>query len=192
MCGRYLFKQNDDEELQDWVNQLNLETPTSIAVHEVFPTNSTIVLTGITTPALMSWGLPKWDGPGVIINARSESVLESRFFKDHLHHRRCLIKADGFFEWDKNKQKHLVQRADGLPFYMAGCYDENPQRPRFVILTDEAEGAFRSLHTRVPLMIPAAYAQKYLEDGASVLEDFRNLRQIDLTWVNQAPQLSLF
>ena len=41
-------------------------------------------------------------------------------------------------------------------------------------------------------MIPEAYANKYLRDGASVLEDFRNLRQIDLTWVNQAPQLTLF
>jgi putative SOS response-associated peptidase YedK len=192
MCGRYLFKQNEDEELHDWVAQLNLESTAPIALHEVFPTNTTIVLTGNQTPQLMTWGLPKWDGPGVIINARSESVLDSRFFKDHLLNRRCLIKADGFFEWDKNKQKHLVQSASGLPFLMAGCYDTTAERPRFVILTDEAEGAFRSLHTRVPLMIPFAYAQKYLDDGASVLEDFRNLRQIDLTWVNQAPQLSLF
>mgnify|MGYP003585267537 CR=1 FL=1 len=192
MCGRYLFKQTDDEELHDWVAQLDPAAQLSIAVREVFPTNTTIVLTGLTTPALMTWGLPKWDGPGVIINARSETALESRFFKEHLQQRRCLIKADGFFEWDKNKQKHLVKRADGLPFYMAACYDETPQRPRFVILTDEAEGSFRTLHTRVPLMIPAAYAQKYLEDGAKVLEDFRNLRQIDLTWINQSAQLALF
>jgi putative SOS response-associated peptidase YedK len=191
MCGRYLFKQNEDEELHDWVAQLALESTSPIALHEVFPTNTT-VLTGLHNPQLMKWGLPKWDGPGVIINARSESVLESRFFKDHLMNRRCLIKADGFFEWDKNKQKHLVQNANGLPFYMAGCYDASAEQPRFVILTDEAEGTFRSLHTRVPLMIPAAYAQKYLEDGATVLEDFRNLRQIDLTWVNQAPKLTLF
>lgn len=192
MCGRYLFKQNEDEELHDWVAQLKLEPTAPIALREVFPTNTTIVLTGNQDPQLMTWGLPKWDGPGVIINARSESVLDSRFFKDHLLNRRCLIKADGFFEWDKNKQKHLVQSASGLPFFMAGCYDTTLERPRFVILTDEAEGAFRSLHTRVPLMIPAAYAQKYLDDGASVLEDFRNLRQIDLTWINQAPQLTLF
>jgi putative SOS response-associated peptidase YedK len=192
MCGRYLFKQNEDEELHDWVAQLKLEPTAPIALREVFPTNTTIVLTGNQDPQLMTWGLPKWDGPGVIINARSESVLDSRFFKDHLLNRRCLIKADGFFEWDKNKQKHFVQSASGLPFFMAGCYDTTLERPRFVILTDEAEGAFRSLHTRVPLMIPAAYAQKYLDDGASVLEDFRNLRQIDLTWINQAPQLTLF
>lgn len=192
MCGRYLFKQNDDEELHDWIAQLAIESPHSVAVHEVFPTNTTIVLTSTIQPALMSWGLPKWDGPGVIINARSETVLESRFFKEHAMQRRCLIKADAFFEWDKNKQKHLVQRTDGLPFYMAGCYDDTLERPHFVILTDEAEGAFRALHTRVPLMIPTPYAQKYLDGGAHMLEDFRNLRQMDLTWINQAAQLTLF
>jgi putative SOS response-associated peptidase YedK len=192
MCGRYLFKQNEDEELHDWVSQLNLGSDQSLALHEVFPTNSTIVLTELKKPEIMTWGLPKWDGPGVIINARSETVMESRFFKEHMLNRRCLIKADGFFEWDKNKQKHLVQSANGLPFYMAGCFDTTADRPRFVILTDESEGAFRTLHTRVPLMIPEAYANKYLSDGASVLEDFHNLRQIDLTWVNQAPQLTLF
>ena len=192
MCGRYLFKQNEDEELHDWVSQLNLGQNQPLALHEVFPTNTTIVLTGLKKPEIMTWGFPKWEGPGVIINARSESVMESRFFKEHMLNRRCLIKADGFFEWDKNKQKHLVRSADGLPFYMAGCFDHTSERSRFVILTDEAEGAFRTLHTRVPLMIPEDYAQKYLTDGATLLDDFRNLRQIELSWVNQAPQLSLF
>lgn len=192
MCGRYLFKQNDDEELNDWIQKLNLESTADLSLREVFPSQKTIVLIDSDTPAVMRWGLKKWDDKGLIINARSESVTESPFFKDHLNAHRCLIKADAFFEWNKDKQKNIVQAPLQQPFYMAGLYDDSTEVPTFAILTDEAEGEFRKLHNRVPLIIPQAYLKRYLEDGANLLEDFRNLKQVDFSWQNQAPQISLF
>lgn len=192
MCGRYLFKQNDDEELNDWIQKLNLESTADLSLREVFPSQKTIVLTDKDTPAIMRWGLKKWDDKGLIINARSESVKESPFFRDHLTLRRCLIKAEAFFEWNKDKQKNIVTGPLNKPFYMAGLYDDSTEIPTFAILTDEAEGNFRKLHNRVPLMIPEAYIQRYLDDGAALLDDFRNLKQPDLSWQSQAAQISLF
>jgi putative SOS response-associated peptidase YedK len=192
MCGRYLFKQNDDEELNDWIQKLNLGNPAELSLKEVFPSQKTIVLIAPNTPAVMRWGLKKWDDKGLIINARSESVKESPFFKEHLSLRRCLIKADAFFEWNKDKQKNIVSGPQQKPFYMAALYDDSTETPTFAILTDEAEGEFRKLHNRVPLFIPEAYIQRYIDDGAALLEDFRNLKQIDLTWKNQETQISLF
>lgn len=192
MCGRYLFKQNDDEELNDWIQKLNLENPAELSLKEVFPSQKTIVLLGPDTPAVMRWGLKKWDDKGLIINARSESVKESPFFKEHLSLRRCIIKAEAFFEWNKEKQKNIVFGPQKKPFYMAGLYDDSTETPAFAILTDEAEGNFRQLHNRVPLFIPEAYIQRYLDDGAALLEDFRNLKQTELTWKSQEPQISLF
>lgn len=192
MCGRYLFKQNDDEELNDWIQKLNLENPADLSLKEVFPSQKTIVLIGPDTPAVMRWGLKKWDDKGLIINARSESVKESSFFKEHLSLRRCLIKADAFFEWNKDKQKNIILGPQQKPFYMAALYDDSTEIPTFAILTDEAEGDFRKLHNRVPLFIPEAYLQRYIDDGAALLDDFRNLKQLTLTWENQETQISLF
>jgi putative SOS response-associated peptidase YedK len=192
MCGRYLFKQNDDEELNDWIHKLNLENPSELSLKEVFPSQKTIVLIGPDTPAVMRWGLKKWDDKGLIINARSESVKESPFFREHLSLRRCIIKAEAFFEWNKDKQKNIVSGPQQKPFYMAGVYDDSTETPTFAILTDEAEGEFRKLHNRVPLFIPEVYLQRYIDDGAALLEDFRNLKQFDLTWKNQETQISLF
>ena len=192
MCGRYLFKQNDDEELNDWIQKLNLENPAELSLKEVFPSQKTIVLIAPDTPAVMRWGLKKWDDKGLIINASSESTKESTFFKEHLSLRRCLIKAEAFFEWNKDKQKNIVTAPQQKPFYMAGLYDDSTETPTFAILTDEAEGNFRQLHNRVPLFIPEAYIQRYIDDGAALLEDFRNLKQTELTWKSQEPQISLF
>lgn len=192
MCGRYLFKQNDDEELNNWIQQLNLENPSDLSLREIFPSQKTIVLTAPDSPAIMRWGLRKWDDKGLIINARSESVNDSPFFKDHLAKRRCLIKADAFFEWNKDKQKNIVHGPQQKAFYMAGLYDDSTEIPTFAILTDEADGDFRKLHNRIPLFIPEAYLQRYIDDGDRLLEDFRNLKQINLNWTNQDAQLSLF
>jgi putative SOS response-associated peptidase YedK len=192
MCGRYLFKQNDDEELHDWIQQLNLSETHDLSLGEVFPSQKTIVFSAPNKPVVMRWGLKKWDDKGLVINARSESVKESPFFKDHLTYRRCLIKADAFFEWNTDKQKNIVTDPTQKPLYMAGLYDNSTEVPTFAILTDEAEGDFRKLHTRVPLFIPEAYLQRYIDDGASLLEDFRNLKQIELIYENQTAQMSLF
>jgi hypothetical protein len=72
---------------------------------------------------------------------------------------------------------------------MAGIYDEENN---FSIITDEVHTAFSTLHSRVPLFIPEKYVHQYLENGNAMLSDFRNLKQIELAWVDQSIQTSLF
>jgi putative SOS response-associated peptidase YedK len=77
---------------------------------------------------MMRWGsIPAWaDDPGIgsrMINARSETVAEKPSFKRAFKARRCLIPADGFYEWQKTnggKQPHYIQMKNGSPFALAG------------------------------------------------------------------------
>ena len=72
---------------------------------------------------------------------------------------------------------------------MAGIYDEENN---FSIITDEVHTNFKELHSRVPLFIPEKYVNQYLENGNAMLNDFRNLKQLELYWEDQSIQTSLF
>jgi putative SOS response-associated peptidase YedK len=187
MCGRYLFKLQEDAELELWRDQLGLSA-VAVAWHEVRPSQQSLVFDGDHRPHIMRWGLPKWDQKGLIINARSESVAQSLFFKAHLTQRRVIVRADGFFEWDRDQQKHLVSLADSEPLYLAALYDETHH---FAILTTEAQGAFRQIHHRVPLILNAEQRQSYLDEGLMALSSLEG-SQARLSWHNQSPQIRLF
>lgn len=187
MCGRYLFKLQEDAELDRWRDQLGLDAA-AVAWHEVRPAQQTLVFDGDHRPRIMRWGLPKWDQKGLIINARSESVAQSPFFKAHLNQRRVVVRADGFFEWDRDQQKYLVSLADAEPLYLAALYDE---ANHFAILTTQAHGAFRQIHDRVPLILTSAQRQSYLHEGLTALSSLEG-SQARLSWHNQSPQIRLF
>ena len=189
MCGRYLFKQEKDDEVEAWLNELELQDASDLALNVVYPSQKTIVLKKDLKPMIARWGHARWDTKGVVINARSETVQTSPFFKEHIKTRRCVIKADGFYEWDKDKRKFLVKEKNDQPLYMAGIYDEENN---FSIITDEVHTSFKDLHSRVPLFIPEKYVNQYLENGNTMLNDFRNLKQLELHWKDQSIQTSLF
>ena len=118
------------------------------------------------------WGLvPSWaKDPGIgarMINARSETAATKRAFGSALRRRRCLIPADGFYEWSgapgQRVPFHLALAQDGL-FGMAGLY-ETWQGPggeiveSCSILTRDADAVVRAIHERMPVLLPpAAYA----------------------------------
>lgn len=191
MCGRYLFKQEIDSKTEDFLNSLEDSVRQDLALQDVYPSNKTLVMGEDLKLEIMQWGLVKWDDKGLIINARTETLTESSFFKEHFKLRRCLIQAEGFYEWDTHKEKYLVKPVQKEPFYMAGLYTDEPH-PRFCILTTASVGEFATLHSRIPLMIPHAYAKKYIDQGDLFLQDFKALKQIPLTWENQSIQARLF
>lgn len=193
MCGRYLFKQNDDEELNNWIETLSNsgQDVTNLATHEVFPSNHTITLDANLNPHIMIWGIPKWDNKGILINARTETAARSAFFQDHLKQRRCVIKVEGFYEWNTDKQKCLVQDESSKPLYLAAIYDDLPI-PHFVILTMESSQSFKALHDRQPLLISQSAIKAYIEDGYIKLDAFVQEKSNKLKWSNMDPQTSLF
>lgn len=191
MCGRYLFRQEVDEEIERLLNTLPLETKQDLSLNEVYPTQKTLVLDESENYKIMQWGYPKWDSKGVVINARSETIKDSSFFNKDLKQRRCIIKAKGFYEWSADKEKNLVTPIKDDYFYMAGLYTDD-KTPRFAIITTASVEPFSSLHNRIPLMIPKNYIKTYLNDGFNYFDDFTKLKQMDVEWENQSVQTRLF
>jgi putative SOS response-associated peptidase YedK len=125
--------------------------------------------------AVARWGLiPHWSKDAglaaKLINARSETVAEKAAFRDAFRRRRCLIPADGFYEWaavpgEKHKRPHHFRMRDGRPFTFAGLgerwHGEGGPEPleTCAILTTGANAVVQPVHERMPvILLPADYA----------------------------------
>lgn len=126
--------------------------------------------------ARMRWGLvPRWArevGTGQpLINARSETVAEKPSFRDSYRERRCLVVADGFYEWQaagKRKQPYWIGLSDGRPFGFAGLWDrwkgaDGKTVESCVILTTEANEALRDLHDRMPVIVEPEHFDLWMD-----------------------------
>ncbi len=114
---------------------------------------------------MLRWGLiPSWaDDPGIgsrMINARSETVPEKPSFRRAFKERRCLIPADGFYEWQKTnngKQPFYVRMKDQNPFTFAGLWeswrDDGSEVRSCTILTTEANELVGEIHPRMPVIL---------------------------------------
>jgi putative SOS response-associated peptidase YedK len=121
--------------------------------------------------ASLRWGLiPSWAKEAAIgnkmINARAESLVEKPSFRGPLKSRRCLVPADGFYEWMKTdgaKQPYRIGLADGGVFAFAGLWDRwvppgQEALETFTIITTGANELVAPIHDRMPVMLdPAAY-----------------------------------
>ena len=103
------------------------------------------------------WGLKTPHSGAPIINARSETLHERPTFKPLLHSNRCLIFADGFYEWD-GKQPYYFQLPDRQLFAFAGLHSAN----RSVIITRAADENMRGIHDRMPLILTAENWEQWL------------------------------
>lgn len=98
---------------------------------------------------------------GRLINARSETVTEKPAFRDAFKHRRCLIPADGFYEWQRTagkKQPYFFQLKDSQPFGFAGLWDRWKDEEGKVLescttLTTEANEVLAPVHDRMPVIL---------------------------------------
>lgn len=164
MCGRYLFLDGNHAEAEQLFQQLKIELDekqlAALSLHEVFPSQKTIVCVEGMKPQIMEWGYEKWDKKGRIINARLETLGQSQFFKA-AKSRRCIILASGYFEWNKAKEKIYFSRQSAL--YMAGVY--NPQK-QFAIITQPALAPYDAIHHRMPLVFEKENALNYLSHQA--------------------------
>ena len=92
--------------------------------------------------------------------------MEKPMFRDAVLHRRVVIPASWFYEWDRNKQKHTFSRRNGDALFMAGCYRKYEDGDRFVILTTQANASMEPVHDRMPLILEREEAVDWLlENG---------------------------
>lgn len=97
------------------------------------------------------WGIPKDDK--LIINARTETVLEKKMFADSVERRRIAIPAAGFYEWNAKKEKYTFRKKDKSLMWFAGFYNLEQNEDRFVILTTAANTSMQPVHDRMPLIL---------------------------------------
>ena len=147
----------------------------------------------------MRWGLlPAWvKDPRkftLLINARAETVLEKPAFKNAVKRRRCLIPADGYFEWqasEMRKRPHFVHRRDGAPMGLAGLAEtwigpNGEELDTVAIVTAPASADLAVLHPRVPVTITADDFERWLDCSDDTAENVMMLmappREGEFAW----------
>ena len=203
MCGRFTLKTSPDQ----W-GQLLLPLIDQDALNKTWrpryniaPTQQILAIaSGKSLPELpvlgrgtegderwlsyFRWGLvPGWAADlatgNSMINARSESLREKRSFKGPLAARRCLILADGYYEWQKTdsgkKRPYWIHRAGGGLFYLAGLWEVNTKATGHpvvtcTIITTAASEDLQHLHDRMPVVLVDDRADRWLEADCDATE----------------------
>jgi putative SOS response-associated peptidase YedK len=131
------------------------------------------------TLSLSKWGLiPSWSTDGaVFINARAETLEQKGNFKESFERRRCLIPADGFYEWKKAgklKQPYFFQMKDEAPFSFAGIWDRwrrgDAPITSCAIITTTPNLLVESIHDRMPVILRAEDQDAWLRSNARLEE----------------------
>ncbi len=170
MCGRYTLT----TPVGDLVEQFDIdEYPASLAAsYNVAPTRevAALLVEGDKRKLeMLRWGLvPSWaKDPSIgnkMINARAETVSEKPSFRKAFAERRCLVLADGFYEWQKTngqKQPYYIHMKDGSPFAFAGLWEiwrDGEELRSCTIITTDANGLVGEIHHRMPvILLPEDY-----------------------------------
>ena len=134
---------------------------------------------GQRTLVPLHWGLvPSWSNePKGIINARCETLDQKPSFGESFERRRCLIPADGFYEWKrsgKSKQPYYFQLQDESLFYFAGIWDQWRRGDESItscaIITTTPNELLETIHDRMPVILPPETHEAWLQDATSPVE----------------------
>jgi putative SOS response-associated peptidase YedK len=176
MCGRFVITSPPAalRQIFGYVEQPNFPPRHNIAPTQPIPV--VILENGGRHFRLMRWGLlPAWvKEPAkftLLINARSETLLEKPAFRNALRRRRCLIPADGYYEWqasEKRKRPYFIHRRDGHPIGLAGLAEtwmgpNGEELDTVAIVTTKASADLAVLHDRVPVTIAPEDFDRWLD-----------------------------
>lgn len=175
MCGRYTLVKKPEVIEQRFGATIEKDT-----FRETFNAAPTQVLPVISnthpeTIHYFKWGLiPFWAKDASIgnkmINARAETLKEKPSFRKSLQQKRCLVLADGFYEWKKEgktKQPFRITLKDNGLFAFAGLWDEwkddrGNEVHSFTIITTDPNDLMASIHNRMPVILPPAHEKHWL------------------------------
>lgn len=162
MCVRFHLEYSH-KTVQKLLTEIPREKQVQLRFGDVFPNDFVPVLTAEEAVAAR-WGFGRSDKKGVLINARAETVTQRQTFRKSFLERRCLIPANGFYEWDNQKNKYYFTREDGGLLYLCGFYREEEGVPRFIVLTRPATPPVSARHDRIPVIAADWAKHKYLTD----------------------------
>ena len=194
LCGRYTYFPKEFSDLRvRW--HLDRDLPLLKPRYNIAPSQEAPVIInvdGVRSIELFQWGLVPWwakdpSSGNQSINARAETLATRASFKDLIGKQRCLVLADGFYEWRKEGKRKVPMRfklKTDEPFAFAGLWDswKKPDGKRlqtFTIITTEPNEVLRPIHDRMPVMLNDVAALDWLDHNEgnlsrvlSVLEPF--------------------
>jgi putative SOS response-associated peptidase YedK len=180
MCGRYRLSRHAEVLAIYYAEYEGLDWD---ARYNIAPTQNVPVIRQdtkqpIRRASFMRWGLiPSWANDASLgarmINARAETVDTKPAFKESLEQRRCLIPADGFYEWKRNgtnKQPYCFELAEREPFAFAGLWDcwrapDGTPLETCTILTTTPNQLLADVHDRMPVILSPANYDLWLDPG---------------------------
>jgi putative SOS response-associated peptidase YedK len=193
MCGRYtLFSESQtwSESGIDWPVEEGFDWPPSF---NVAPSMLAPVVPNLDRPAvtLYRWGLvPHWAKDQTIgrrmINARAETLAEKPAFRDAIKRRRCLVLANGFYEWQHDalgKTLYYIKLKSDQVLSFAGLWErwkdlgdlDGESIKTFTIITTEANALVAPIHDRMPVILPAEAYHRWLDPDAREAKSFADL-----------------
>ena len=205
MCGRFVLETPLKTTAENFNAQLARDLIT-VPNYNICPSeNVSVVVSNFEQRRLgqMRWGfIPHWyksitDGP-LLFNARAETLAEKPAFRDACRNRRCLIPADGFYEWKKmegSKSKPVyVKRSDRQQMIFAGIWqfwgDGENKLAACTILTVPASGQISGIHHRMPLFIERDNWALWLgEKGVGASKLMKTPSDISLDLVNVSNEI---
>ena len=181
MCGRFTLRTRLNEWLQiyaiepqaAWTPRFNIAPSQPVPAIRNHPDG------GRREFVALRWGLiPSWaDSVQIgsrLINARAEGVAQKPSFKSALASRRCLVLADGFYEWKqsgKAKQPYFFEMTDHRPFVFAGLWDRwsksSPAIESCTIITTTPNSLVAEIHDRMPVILTESAAKTWLDQGVT-------------------------
>jgi putative SOS response-associated peptidase YedK len=183
MCGRYASYRNDRMRPLEQALAVELPIAHAVARYNIAPNQPVEIVRadghGRYEAAQVIWGLvPAWSKVPMVkystINARAETVATSPAFRNAYRHHRCLIPADGYYEWqavagEKAKRPYFIHRSDDTSFAFAGLW-EHWERDGGVlescsILTTDANARLRDIHARMPVVIEPQDYRRWIDGG---------------------------
>jgi putative SOS response-associated peptidase YedK len=178
MCGRFALTV-DPADLQDAFPEFTFPAQYA-ARYNIAPTQPILALpnNGTGKADFFLWGLiPSWaKDPSIgsrMINARAETLAEKPAFRAAYKYRRCIIFANGFFEWQarpgtKTKVPHLIHLKSGKPFAFAGLWEhwqspDGAELKSATIITTEPNELMSTIHNRMPVILPGAAQAQWMD-----------------------------
>lgn len=167
MCCRYYY---DESNVNGLLEELGVVRSCGggCPAGVITPGRESLMITGGQNRLQASvavWGFPGSEGK-TVINARSETAPVKPMFRDSLATRRCLLPAECFYEWDRDKNKVTFASADAPVIYLAGIWSLYGGEMRFVVLTTAANASMAPVHDRMPLMVNSGDIRPWLSDTA--------------------------
>ena len=171
MCGRFTLRRADRIRLEGVFDPQDL-----VPRYNIAPSQDVLVIrqSGAHREAtFLQWGLiPSWSKEAKgIINARVETIEDKPSFSESFRKRRCLILADGFYEWERNgkiSQPYYFQLKDEAPFAFAGIWDRWQHNDRSItscaIITTTANELLAKIHHRMPVILGSESFDLWLND----------------------------